>query len=43
MPVGSAGAHYDADVRFITYDRSKSAEVHQKNLSDKQLILLLLR
>jgi hypothetical protein len=43
MPVGAAGAHYDADVRFITYDRTKNAEVQQKNLSDKQLILLLLR
>ncbi len=43
MPVGAAGAHYDADVRFIAYDRSKNAEVQQKNLSDKQLVLLLLR
>lgn len=43
MPVGAGGAHYDADVRFVTYDRSKNAEVQQKNLSDKQLILLLLR
>jgi hypothetical protein len=43
MPVGTAGPHYDADVRFIAYDRSKNAEAQQKNLSDKQLILLLLR
>ena len=43
MPIGADGARYDADVRFVTYDRSKSAEAKQTNLSDKQLILLLLR
>jgi hypothetical protein len=30
---------YNADIRFIAYDRTKSSEVHQKDLTDSVLLL----
>jgi hypothetical protein len=30
---------YNADIRFIAYDRAKSSEVHQKDLTDAVLLL----
>jgi hypothetical protein len=39
-PLGADSAkRYDADIRFIAYDRAKSSEVHQKGITDAVLLL----
>ncbi len=40
VPLGASSPRsYNADIRFIAYDRSKSSELHQKDLLDPVLLL----
>jgi len=40
VPLGvSSPKTYSADIRFIAYDRTKSSELHQKDLVDPVLLL----